>query len=109
MTLLYGAAETAKLLILSQVILSLQLPFAVVPLVQFTAIARPRWAPLVAPRWLTCCSPVLIAAVIIALNVKLLWDTADRRQLRPRTRDRLTDSLRSALRRRPVSALAHAP
>jgi manganese transport protein len=34
---LYGASGTAKLLILSQVILSLQLSFAVVPLVQFTS------------------------------------------------------------------------
>ncbi len=36
-TALYGASGTAQLLILSQVILSLQLPFAVVPLVQFTS------------------------------------------------------------------------
>ena len=35
--LIYGSAEMGKLLILSQVILSLQLPFAVVPLVMFTA------------------------------------------------------------------------
>lgn len=33
----YGSSGTAKLLVLSQVILSLQLPFAVVPLVRFTA------------------------------------------------------------------------
>ena len=36
-TIFYGEQETGKLLILTQVILSLQLPFAVVPLVQFTA------------------------------------------------------------------------
>src|SRR5436309_953000 len=35
-TIWFGSAQTAKLLILSQVILSLQLPFAVVPLVAFT-------------------------------------------------------------------------
>ena len=34
---LYGDSGTAKLLVLSQVILSLQLPFAVVPLVSFTS------------------------------------------------------------------------
>ena len=39
-TIFYGEQQTGKLLILSQVILSVQLPFAVVPLVQFTA--RPR-------------------------------------------------------------------
>ena len=43
---------TAKLLILSQVVLSLQLPFAVIPLVMFTA-SRASSGELVAPRWLT--------------------------------------------------------
>lgn len=73
-TLLYGEAETGKLLILSQVILSLQLPFAVVPLVQFTA-SKAKMGELVAPRWLVIFA-VIIAAAIIALNIKLLWDTA---------------------------------
>ena len=36
-TALYGESGTAKLLILSQVILSMQLPFAVIPLVQFVS------------------------------------------------------------------------
>ncbi len=35
--LLYGSQETGQLLILSQVVLSFQLPFAIVPLVMFTA------------------------------------------------------------------------
>ncbi len=71
-TILYGTAETGKLLILSQVILSLQLPFAVVPLVQFTA-SRAKMGELVAPKWLiaTACT---IAAIIIVLNVKLIID-----------------------------------
>ncbi len=73
-TLLYGESETAKLLILSQVILSLQLPFAVVPLVQFTA-SKAKMGELVAPLWLVAFAS-LIAAAIIALNLKLLWDTA---------------------------------
>jgi manganese transport protein len=70
-TLLYGEAETGKLLILSQVILSLQLPFAIVPLVQFTA-DRAKMGALAAPRWLVA-SAAAIAAIIIALNLKLLW------------------------------------
>ena len=53
-------------------VLSLQLPFAVVPLVMFTADRRKMGA-LVAPRWLTVLA-AMIAAIIIALNVKLLWD-----------------------------------
>jgi manganese transport protein len=71
-TIFYGESETGKLLILSQVILSLQLPFAVVPLVQFTA-NRAKMGPLVAPKWLVVFA-VVIATVIIALNAKLLWD-----------------------------------
>ena len=52
-------------------ILSLQLPFAVVPLVIFTASAR-KMGDFVAPRWLTVVA-ALIAATVIALNVKLLY------------------------------------
>ncbi|WP_290986269.1 Nramp family divalent metal transporter [Hyphomicrobium sp.] len=71
-TLLYGEAETGKLLILTQVVLSLQLPFAVVPLVQFTA-SRGKLGELVAPRWLTAMA-VVIAVTIVALNAKLVYD-----------------------------------
>lgn len=74
-TLLYGSSETAKLLILSQVILSLQLSFAVVPLVQFTA-SKVKMGELVAPRWLVGVAAV-VALVIIILNVKLLIDWAN--------------------------------
>ena len=49
--MLYGESGTAKLLILSQVILSLQLSFAVVPLVQFTS-DRAKMGELANPRWL---------------------------------------------------------
>lgn len=73
-TILYGEAETGRLLILSQVILSLQLPFAVIPLVMFTA-SRAKMGEMVAPRWLTAVAS-LIAAIIVVLNLKLLWDTA---------------------------------
>ena len=50
-TLIYGEGQTAKLLILSQVILSFQLPFAIVPLVMFTA-SRKKMGEMVAPLWL---------------------------------------------------------
>lgn len=71
-TIWYGEKGTGQLLILSQVILSLQLPFAVVPLVMFTA-DRSKMGALLAPRWLTAIAAV-VAAIIIALNVKLLAD-----------------------------------
>jgi manganese transport protein len=73
-TLFYGAAGTGKLLIFSQVILAFQLPFAVVPLVMFTADRRKMRA-FRAPAWLTAIAAV-VAAIIISLNVKLLWDLA---------------------------------
>jgi manganese transport protein len=73
-TWLYGASGTARLLILSQVILSLQLPFAVVPLMLF-ASDRGRLGALVAPRWQVVLGWAS-AALIVALNAKLLADTA---------------------------------
>jgi manganese transport protein len=73
-TIWYGEKGTAQLLILSQVILSLQLPFAIVPLVMFTADRRKMGA-LIAPRWVTALA-VITAVVIIALNIKLLVDFA---------------------------------
>ena len=73
-TLIYGEGYTGKLLILSQVVLSLQLPFAVVPLVHLTA-SRKHMGALIAPRWLTAIS-IIIAAIIITLNIKLLYDVS---------------------------------
>jgi manganese transport protein len=71
-TAIYGQSGTAKLLLWSQVILSLQLSFAVFPLVRFTgdrakmgAFANPRWLQILS--WST-------AIVILLLNVKLLGD-----------------------------------
>jgi manganese transport protein len=67
-----GEGSTQQLLVLSQVILSLQLSFAVVPLIHFTSdrrnmgsFATPLWGQALA--WLT-------AAVIVALNGKLVLD-----------------------------------
>jgi manganese transport protein len=73
-TIAYGEAETGKLLILSQVVLSFQLPFAVVPLVMFTA-DRAKMGAMTAPRWLTAIAAV-VAAIIIVLNIKMLFDIA---------------------------------
>jgi manganese transport protein len=71
-TIWYGEAGTAKLLILSQVVLGLALPFSIVPLVMFTADRR-KMGELTAARWVTALA-VLVAAIIIALNVKLIAD-----------------------------------
>jgi manganese transport protein len=69
-TIWYGESGTAHLLILSQVILSLQLSFAVIPLVMFTA-SKAKMGALVAPAWLIGLAGI-IAAVIVILNGKLL-------------------------------------
>ena len=89
-TIWYGEAGTAKLLILSQVVLGLALPFSIVPLVMFTADRR-KMGELVAPRWVTALA-ALTAAILIALNIKLLYDLAgwasarSQRPARPRKR-----------------------
>ncbi|CKY33208.1 Mn2+/Fe2+ transporter [Mycobacterium tuberculosis] len=72
MTIYAGEKGTAQLLIFSQVILSLQLPFAIIPLVMFTA-SKAKMGEFVAPRWLTAMA-VLIAGIVVTLNVKLLVD-----------------------------------
>ncbi len=73
-TIWYGDAGTAELLVLTQVVLSLQLSFAVFPLVIFTA-SRAKMGDLVAPRWLSAAA-FFVAAVIAGLNLKLLTDFA---------------------------------
>ncbi len=70
---LYGAQGTGQLLILSQVILSLQLPFAVIPLLQATSDSKLMGATFV-NRPLTRIAAWLGAGLIIGLNMKLLWD-----------------------------------
>lgn len=71
--ILYGDAGATSLLVFSQVMLSLQLPFAVVPLVMMTAEKR-RMGALKAPFWISLLAS-LVAAVIIVLNIRLIWDT----------------------------------
>ncbi|MDN5926237.1 MAG: Nramp family divalent metal transporter [Hyphomicrobiales bacterium] len=72
-TALYGESGTAKLLVLSQVVLSMQLPFAIVPLIRFVT-DRGQMGELTISRK-TACIAWIVAAIIIALNVKLLFDT----------------------------------
>jgi manganese transport protein len=72
-TAIYGEHGTARLLILSQVILSMQLPFAVIPLVQFVS-SREKMGSFVIPKAVAALA-WLVAAVIVALNLKLLSDT----------------------------------
>ncbi len=71
-TALYGESGTAKLLIFSQVILSLQLSFAVIPLILFTG-DRKKMGQWVNPLWIKVLA-WLTASIIVALNVKFLWD-----------------------------------
>jgi manganese transport protein len=72
-TILYGEKGAGALLILSQVILSLQLSFAVVPLVHFTS-QRSKMGGFVNRPWLAATAWV-VAAAIIGLNVWLLVGT----------------------------------
>jgi len=66
-----GESRVTALLILSQVILSFQLPFAVIPLVRFTNDRR-RMGEFANRRWVAALAWV-VTAVIIALNAELLW------------------------------------
>jgi manganese transport protein len=72
-TALYGEGGTARLLILSQVVLSMQLPFAVIPLVQFVSDRRKMGSlaisrPVAMVAW-------LVAGLILILNGILLVET----------------------------------
>jgi manganese transport protein len=70
---IYGDRGSGPLIILSQVILSLQLPFAVFPLVAFTS-DRAKMGAFVNPWWVKFLAWT-VAIVIAALNVWLLWQT----------------------------------
>ncbi len=71
-TALYGPSGTAKLLIWSQVILSMQLSFAVIPLVLFTS-SKAKMGQFVNPGWLKILAWTT-ALLILILNLKLLGD-----------------------------------
>jgi manganese transport protein len=71
--IILGDRGAYDLLILSQVVLSLQLPFATIPLIHFTSdkatmgrFANRLWVKIIA--W-------IVAAIIVALNLKLVYDT----------------------------------
>lgn len=72
-SILYGESGTAKLLVLSQVILSLQLSFAVFPLVMFTS-DRAKMGEFVNAPWVKALA-YLVAFVIATLNAWLLYQT----------------------------------
>ena len=67
---LRGENSVDELLVLSQVVLSLQLAFAVVPLILFTSDRR-RMGEFVSPPWVIACA-ILVAAIIIGLNGNLV-------------------------------------
>jgi manganese transport protein len=67
---LYGERGTGQLIILSQVILSLQLPFAVFPLVTFTS-DRAKMGPFVNPAWVKVLAWA-VAVIIALLNAWML-------------------------------------
>ncbi len=71
--LIAGEQGTYKLLILSQVILSMQLPFAVIPLIHFTS-DRQRMGAFANPAWVRT-GAWAVAAVIVTLNVHLVVNT----------------------------------
>ena len=72
-TAIYGEKGTAELLVFSQVVLSMQLPFAVIPLVRFVS-DREKMGVFVIPRWVAVLAWI-VAGIIVVLNIKLLFDT----------------------------------
>ena len=70
----FGEQSTGQLLVFSQVILSLQLSFAVIPLIMFTSDRR-LMGEFVNPRWLKVLASA-VAVIIVSLNVWLLVQTA---------------------------------
>ena len=70
--LLLGERASGRLLILSQVVLSLQLAFAVVPLVHLMSARH--LGPYAAPGWLQLWG-WLVAGVILLLNLRLAWES----------------------------------
>jgi len=68
-----GEKGVASLLVLSQVILSMQLSFAVIPLIVFTNDKRKMGR--FANRTFTKVVAWIVAAIILVLNLYLLWDT----------------------------------
>jgi manganese transport protein len=68
-----GGKGTVGLLVISQVVLSMQLSFAIFPLMMFTSDPRKMGA-FANPLWLKILG-YLVCVLIAGLNIKLLWDT----------------------------------
>lgn len=72
-TIMYGEKGIANLLVLSQVILSMQLSFAVIPLILFTG--NPQKMGNFVNSWYTKLIAWIVATIILVLNLYLLYDT----------------------------------
>ena len=72
-TWIYGERGTAELLVLSQFVLSMQLPFAVIPLVHFVSDKK-KMGNFAVSRGIVVLAWI-VAALILSLNFKLLYDT----------------------------------
>jgi len=68
---LMGEGQVTNLLVLSQVVLSFQLPFAVIPLILFTS-DREKMGEFASPRWATIVGWVM-AFIIVLLNALLIY------------------------------------
>lgn len=66
----FGESKTGDMLVLSQVILSLQLGFAVIPLIHFTSDKKKMGEFAIRP-WVQVCAWA-VAGIIVSLNVKLV-------------------------------------
>jgi manganese transport protein len=71
--LIAGEQATYKLLIFSQVVLSMQLPFAVIPLIHFTSDRR-RMGTFANAPWVKALAWTT-ASIIVALNMRLVYTT----------------------------------
>ena len=69
--ILYGEGKTGELLVFSQVVLSLQLGFAIIPLIHFTSDKEKMGVFVIKP-WMQLAAWV-IAIIIVSLNVKLVF------------------------------------
>ena len=79
--LLYGEGKTGELLVFSQVVLSLQLGFAIIPLIHFTS-DKEKMGVFVIKTWMKIAAWA-IALIIVSLNVKLVMHEVSGRLERP--------------------------
>jgi manganese transport protein len=68
-----AGGKTVELLTWTQVILSLQLPFAVIPLLMFTS-SQAKMGRFKNPKWMVVAGIIAVSAIVL-LNVKLVYDT----------------------------------